>query len=133
MWESGADAATVEIDHATVLATGEDDAPAKGVAALMADQTRPQQQVQGIAQMDQMTSQIAAGSISEPQFFEEGRIIEAALPQILNGLGVAVQLRLVKGSGSVEQLGLGSDREVLLQVGDGFPEGEMLRKLHQAN
>ena len=44
-----------------------------------------------------------------------------------------MQLRPVKGSGSLEQLGLGGDNHVLLQVGDGFAEGEMLGKLHKAN
>ena len=49
MGESRAHAAAIEIHHAPLLAAGEDDAPAKGVPALLVDQTRPAQQIEGIA------------------------------------------------------------------------------------
>ncbi|SRR5260370_25999161 len=80
-----------------------------------------------------MTPQIAAGSIAEPQFLNELWVTEASLPQILSRFWMMMKLSLVKGSRSVEQLGLDGHREVLLQVGDGFTEGEMLEKLHKAN
>ena len=107
MGEGGADTAAIEIDHAALLVAREDDAPAKGVSALRVNQPRAQQQIQRITEIGQMTPQVATGSIAEAQFGDQVRILEASLLQILGRFGVALQLHLVKNSGSVEYLGLG--------------------------
>ena len=50
-----ADTAPVEIDDLVVLPAGEDDPPAEGVAALTVDQTRIEQEIEGMAPSSQMT------------------------------------------------------------------------------
>jgi hypothetical protein len=46
MGEGGADTAAIEIHHAPLLVAREDDAPAKGIAALGVNQPRAQRQIQ---------------------------------------------------------------------------------------
>lgn len=46
---------------------------------------------------------------------------------------MTMQLCLVEDRRFVEQPGFVGNCEVTLQLGDRFPEGEMLGKLHQAN
>ena len=91
MRESGANTAAIKIDHATLLVARKDDAPTKGVAVLGGKQPRPQQQIQRITEISQMTQQIATGSIAEAQFGDQARIPEASLLQILRRFAVALQ------------------------------------------
>src|ERR1700680_615727 len=106
MGEGGADTAAIEINYAALQVAREDDAPAKGVAALGVNQPRAQQQIQRITEIGQMTPQIATGRIAEAQFRNSVRIFETSLLQILRRFGVALQLDLAKTRGFIEQLGL---------------------------
>ena len=133
MWEGAADAAPVEIDNPALLSQGENQAPAKRIAALIADQSRAQQQIKGIAESGQLPPEITAGSIAEFHVFKQPGITDSSLPQILGRFRMTVKLRLVKAGGVVEQLGVVSESEAVLQIGDGLLEGEALGKLHKAN
>src|SRR5260370_36201308 len=52
---------------------------------------------------------------------------------MLDCFGMPVELHLVKGGGSGEQLGLRGQSEVLLQTDEALAEGEVLGKLHKAD
>jgi len=47
-----------------------------------------------------MSAQAPAGSITNPQFFDRGGIVQSALLQIVQSLGVAIELVLIE-SGSL--------------------------------
>ena len=66
-----ADTAAIEIDDLALLAAGEDHSPAEGVAALVVDQADVEQQIERIAWVGEMTSQISAGSVADAQFLDE--------------------------------------------------------------
>src|SRR2546421_11610627 len=89
----------------------------------LVDQPGAQQQIQGVAEICQMAPQIAAGSITEAQFLNQVRILQTSILQILDRFGITVELRLVKGGGSGEQLGLRGQSDVLLQTGEALAEG----------
>jgi hypothetical protein len=72
-------------------------------------------ELEGVAEIGQMTPQIAAGSITEAQFFGQVRMLQTSVLQIRDRFGMAVELRLIKGGGSGEQLGLSGQSGVLLQ------------------
>ena len=57
------DAAAIEIDHAALLATRKNDAPAKEIAPLMLDQSGAQQELKGEPEIGQMLAQRAASSM----------------------------------------------------------------------
>ena len=116
MWEGAADAAPVEIDNPALLSQGENQAPAKRIAALIADQPRAQQQIKGIAESGQLPPEITAGSIAEFHVFNQPGITDSSLPQILGRFRMTVKLRLVKAGGVVEQLGVVSESEAVLQA-----------------
>ena len=59
-------------------------------------------EIEGVAEVSQMTSQIAARGIAEAQFLDQVSIVQTALLQILDGLGMTLQLRLIEGRGSLE-------------------------------
>jgi hypothetical protein len=80
-----------------------------------------------------MATQITTGSISQAKFDDQARISKAAFLQILGRFGVTLQLHVVKSSGSVEQLGLGVEIDLLLQVGNAFAKRKTLGKLHEAD
>src|ERR1051325_2969959 len=60
VWESRSDTAAVEIDRAALLTAGEDGASTEGVTTLAVDQPCPQQQIEAIAQIGQVTAQVTA-------------------------------------------------------------------------
>jgi len=60
--EGGSDTAAVEIDDAPALATGEDHAPVKGIAALRIEQAKTPQQIERIALSGEMSAQAPAGA-----------------------------------------------------------------------
>jgi len=78
-----------------------------------------------------MRAQVSAARIANAEFLDQGGIVQSTLRQVVNAFGIAVQFELIKTRGVFEQLGSGC--EFLLQVDDALAEGEMLRKLHQAN
>ena len=105
MGEGGADTAAVEVDDASVLAAGEDDALVEGVVALRVEQAEALQEIEGIALGREMTAQAPARGIADPQFFDQGGIVQSALLQITQCLGVAIELLLIESGGLLEHGG----------------------------
>ena len=105
MSEGGIDAAAVEVDDASALAAREDDPPVKGVAALRVEQTETPQEMERIALSREMTAQTRAGGVANPQVFDRGEIVQAALLKIVQRLGVAIELLLIESGGLFEHGG----------------------------
>jgi hypothetical protein len=114
-----------------VLAARKDHSAAEGILTLLADQPGLQEKLQGIAEVAEMRAQVSTARIANAEFLDQGGIVYPTLRQVVNAFGMAVQFELIKTGGVFEQLGCGC--ELLPQVGDTLAEGEMLRKLHQAN
>ena len=53
----------------------------------------------------EMTPKISAGSVADPQFFDQSRIVHSALLEIAKRLGVALELLLIEGSGLLARVG----------------------------
>src|SRR5882762_5710415 len=96
MGEGGSDTAAVEIDDAAALAAGEHDAPVEGIAALRIEQAETPQEIERIALSGEMPAQAAAGGVANPQFLDRGGIVHSALLEIVECLGVAIQLVLIE-------------------------------------
>ena len=107
MGEGGADTAAVEVDDASVLAAGEDDAPVESVMALRVDEAYLLQEIEGIALSGEMTPQIAAPGIADPEFLDESRIVYSALFEIPQRLRVVRKLALVESGSLLEDGGRG--------------------------
>jgi hypothetical protein len=105
MGKGGANTASIEIDHSALPTTGKDNAPAKCVAALVIDQPDLQEQFQRIAQAGQMPPQITSGGIADAQQLDQIGVEQAPLGQVVNSLGVAVELKLVKRGSLLQQFG----------------------------
>src|SRR6516225_12101475 len=131
MGECVSNAAAIEVDDAILLAPGENDAAAKGILALGADQSQFQQLFQGIAQLLEMRAQVAAAGVTQAELLDQCRMVHATLGQVLNAFRIAMQFELIKGGALLKELRAG--RQFLLQVGEGLAKGEMLRKLNEAN
>jgi hypothetical protein len=81
-----------------------------------------------------MTAQAPAGSIADPQFFDQSRIAQSSLLQIAQCLGVAIELLLIESRGSLEHGGrVGWNSALLLEVSDTLAKGQMPGQLHKAN
>ena len=92
----------------------------------MVDQARPPKQSKGIAQVGQVPPQITTGSIADAQFFDQVRILQPSLLQILNGFWMAVELQSVKSRSFLKQFGVRNNSDIPLQVGEAFAEGQMV-------
>ena len=79
MSESSADTAAVEIDDGVALAQGKDDAPVKGIAPCGLSRPRLPQKIERIALSREMTAQARAGGVADPQFSDQGGIVQSAL------------------------------------------------------
>ena len=111
MGEGDADTAAVQVDDAAVLAAGEDDALVEGVAALGVDEAGALQQIEGIALGYEMTPQAPAGGIADPQFLDQGGIVQSALFKIPQRLGVAIELLLIESGSLLEHARQGRREE----------------------
>jgi hypothetical protein len=80
--EPGSDTAAVEVDDALILATREDQTPVEGVVARGVDQAEAPKQIEGTALCHEMTAQVSARGIADPQFPYQGGIVEPASSQI---------------------------------------------------
>jgi hypothetical protein len=100
--KGGADTAAIEVYNMSVLAAGEDNTPVEGIAALRVDETSALQRHQGVALIREMTPQISAGGIADPEFFDQGGFPHAALFEIASRFRVMPRLPLAE-SGSLLQ------------------------------
>src|SRR5262249_21440038 len=115
MSAGGIDAAAVEVDNAPCLAARENDAPVKGVAVLGVEQAETSQEMERMALRREMTAQARAGGVADPQFFDRGGIVQSALLQIVQRLGVAIELLLIESGGFLEHNGRGGGGEAFFR------------------
>ncbi len=133
MSEGGIDTAAVEVDDASCLATREDDAPVKGVAALRVEQAETPQEIERIALSCEMTAQARAGGVADPQVLDRGGIVQSALLKIVQRLGVAIELLLIESGGLLQHGGrVGWRSALLLEVSEALAEGQMAGQLDKA-
>ena len=130
MGEGGSGAAAVQVDDASALAAGENDALVEGVAALCGEQAETLQEIPRIALSGEMPAQACAGGIADVQFFDQCGIVQSSLFQIAQRLRAAIELLLIKSGGLLEHSGRVST--LLLEVSDAFAEGEMTGQLNKA-
>jgi hypothetical protein len=106
-----AQAAAVEVDNASAVTAGEDDATVKGVSAQRVEQANLAKKIERIALSGEMPAQASAGSIADPQLFDQCRIVQSASLKITQRLRVAIELllikrgRLLKHCGRVDRVG----------------------------
>ena len=134
MSEGGTETAAVEVDQATVLATGENDAPIEGVASLRVEQADTPQEIERIAVLREMTAQAPARSVADAQFLDQSRIAHSALLKITQRFGVGIELLLIERGSLLEHSGRVDGRSaLLLEVGEALAERQMAGQLDKAN
>jgi len=76
---------------------------------------------------NQMVAQLTdGGSIADAQFFDEAGIAQPTSLEIMNGFGVTMELELVERSDRFQPFGIGSRRDLLLEVGNALAKRETL-------
>ena len=80
----------VQVDDVILLAAGEDHAPAKRICALRINQAGFKHPFQRVAEALQVSAQIAAASIANPEFCDELGIMHAAPGQVIHAFAMAV-------------------------------------------
>jgi hypothetical protein len=81
-----------------------------------------------------MTAQASTGGITDPQFFDQGKIAQPSLLKISQSLGVAFELLLIERGGLLEHRSrVGGESALLVEVGEAFVEGQMTGQLDKAN
>ena len=133
MSAGGIDTTAVEVDDASCLATREDDAPVKGVAALRVEQAETPQEIERIALSREMTAQARAGGVADPQVLDRGGIVQSALLKIVQRLGAAIELLLIENGGLLQHGSrVGWRSALLLEVSEALAEGQMAGQLDKA-
>ena len=126
VWESGADTAAVEVHQGAGLAKREDHTAAEGVASLGSNKSGFEQSIEAITMGNQMVAQLTdGGSIADAQFFDEAGAQPTSL-EIMNGFGVTMELELVERSDRFQPFGIGSRRDLPLEVGNALAKRETL-------
>ena len=135
MGESRGDTAAIEVDDSSAWAVArEDDAPVEGIVAARIEQAETPQEITRIALSREMTAQAPTRGITDPQFFEQGRIAQSSLLKIAQCLRVAFELLLIESGGLLEHSGMIGGRSTLLfDVGEALAEGQMAGQLDKAN
>ena len=100
-----AQAAAVEVDNASAVTAGEDDATVEGVAALRVDQANLAKKIERIALSGKMPTQASAGSIADPQLFDQCSIVQSASLKITQCLRVAIELLLIERGHLIKHCG----------------------------
>src|SRR5271167_3354457 len=81
-----------------------------------------------------MTAQARTRGITNPQFFDQGRIAQSSLLKITPCLGVAFELLLIENRGLLEHGGrVGWKNALLLEVSNTLAKGQMTGQLDKAN
>src|ERR1700681_963099 len=124
MRKGGSGTAAVEVDDASVLATREDDTPVEAVMARGLDQAEAQKQIERIALCREMTAQVSAGGIADPQFPYQGGIVESALFQISQRLGMTFELLLIENGSLLQHGGGVLHRSLRLKISEALAKGE---------
>ena len=71
-----------------------------------------------------MTAQVAAGGIADPQFTYQGRIVQSALFQIPQRLGVMLELLLIETSRLLQHGRGGLHRSLRIKISEALAKGE---------
>src|SRR5215831_11979617 len=80
-----------------------------------------------------MPAQAAAGGVANPQFLDRGGIVQPALVQIVECLGIAIELVLIESGSLLEHCGRIDGRSTeLLEVSEAFAKGQMAGQLNKA-
>ena len=116
MREGGADTAAIEVHNLRVLAAGENNTPAEGIAALKVDETGALQRLQGITLIGETTPQIAAGGVADAEFFNQSKLVHSTPFEIPQRLRVVWELLLIKVSGSLQCPGSMGRNALLLEI-----------------
>jgi len=133
MREGGADTAAIEVHHLCVLAAGEDNPPVEGVAALEVDETGALQRLQGVALIREMAPQISPGGIADAELFDQSRVVHPTPFEVPQRLGMARELLLIEGCGSLQRVGSVGWGALLLEISQALRKGEALGQLDKAN
>ena len=123
MGEGGADAAAIQVDDASVLAAGEDDALVEGIMALGIDEPGALQPIEGIALGEEVTPQASPWGITDLQFLNQGGVAQSALFQILAGLWVVIELLSIESRSLLQHSGSVRQRALLFEVSEALAEG----------
>jgi hypothetical protein len=134
MGEGGSDTAAIEVDDASTLAAREDNASVEGIVTLRIEQAEAPQELARIALSREMTAQAPTRGITDPQFFDQGRIAQSSLLKIARCLGVAIELLLIESGGLLKHGDrVGCESALLVEVSEAFAEGQMTGQLDKAN
>src|SRR5579864_8213063 len=123
MGEASSDTAAVEIDDAPAVTAREDNAPVEGVVTLRIEQAETLQEIERIALPDEIPAQVPARSVADAHFFDRGGIVQSALLQIVQRLGVTIELLLIESGGLLEHISrVGRRSALLLEVEEALAE-----------
>ena len=71
-----------------------------------------------------MSAQAPAGGVANPQFLDQGGIVQSALPQIVQSPREAIELLLIESGGLLQNGGrVGGSSTLLLEVCEALAEG----------
>ena len=77
-----------------------------------------------------MSAQATAGGVANPQFLDRGGIVQSALLEIAQGLGVAIELLLIERGGLLQHGGrVGGRSTGLLKVGEALAKRQVAGQL----
>src|ERR1700681_1582278 len=124
MRKGGSGTAAVEVDDASVLAAREDDTPVEGVMARGVDQAEASKQIEGTGLCHEMPAQVSARGIADPQFPYQGGIVEPALFQIPQRLGMTFELLLIENGCLLQHGGGVLHRSLGLKISQALAKGE---------
>src|SRR5215471_1425959 len=80
-----------------------------------------------------MPAQAAAGGVANPQFLDRGGIVQPALLEIVESLGVAIELVLIESGGLLQHGGrVGVRSTELFEISKAFAKGQMAGQLNEA-
>jgi hypothetical protein len=130
---SAANVASIQIDRTTSIKAGKHDTTIEGILALM-HKAKLMQSFSRISQPVHVSIEHSSGSVSDGELFDQFGVLHSAIVKIVDGLGMAAELLLIKVDGFsksviISELRLG---ELLLQIGKSFTEREIQGKLDKA-
>src|SRR5437870_13396923 len=80
-----------------------------------------------------MSTQAPAWGVANPQFLDRGGIVQSALLQIVQCLGVAIELLLIERRGLLQDgVRVGGSSTLLLAVSEALVDGQMVGQLDKA-
>ena len=82
----------------------------------------------------EMSAQVAAGGIANPEVLDQGGIVQSALLQIVQSLREAIELLLIESGGLLQHGGrVGWRSTLLLEISEALAKGQMAGQLDKAH